>query len=579
MLFQRLAQFGEQAHVLDGDDGLRSEGLQEFDFARVKSTGLLAAHGNETDRLALGKHRHGDIGPPTALPCDRADPLVDAWLLRVADLHDRAPQDGVARIEQVLGPLLAKQGLHSGESRAVPAAASGTDPQVLAVIEPDQNAPAVQQPERTLGNGVEDRLHVGRRTRDDLEDLCRRGLLLQRFAQLGGAVLDPLLQRLVRLLQRPRRPVELVGQRLQLVAGVDRDAMTEIAAADALSAGLHGADRHQHAAREQRGRRTRDQEAERQQGEVAQAAVDHGLEHLAARQFDEHDPLQRRDLGVGGKDIVAGKIARLFHLLRRGLGSTGLGDLGQPVHVGAAQHQRYVGMRDQPALRVDHVGIAVLADLDLGDDVQDQLEVDLGHGDAAVATAVQYRHRQVRLALLAVVNRTEIDLVGDGFGEGRIGRAVDVAADHVHAEPRDLELLVAVAIELGELCDRRRLALQADIFEAALLDRQGGPLRIGDPADLVLDLAHERFDLLRRGLGLLALHVDRGPAIVLVDEGQVERGIDDEHERDQPDEGRHVLEEEPAPHRTSLLQWTHSITSVIVIRSPRPPPPARSTGW
>src|SRR5476651_2903074 len=68
----------------------------------------------------------------------------------------------------------------------------------------------------------------------------------------------------------------------------------------------------------------------------------------------------------------------------------------------------------------------------------------------------------------------------------------------------------------------------------------------------MLDLAHERLDFLRRSFGLLALHVDRGAAVVLVDERQVERGVDDEHDGDQPDEGRHVLEEEAALHSIAL---------------------------
>ena len=42
-------------------------------------------------------------------------------------------------------------------------------------------------------------------------------------------------------------------------------------------------------------------------------------------------------------------------------------------------------MRDQPPLPVDDVGLPARADLDLGDDVPDQLEIDLGDGDAGVA--------------------------------------------------------------------------------------------------------------------------------------------------------------------------------------------------
>ena len=35
-------------------------------------------------------------------------------------------------------------------------------------------------------------------------------------------------------------------------------------------------------------------------------------------------------------------------------------------------------MRDEPAIAVDHIGVAMLADLDLRHDVPDELEIDLG---------------------------------------------------------------------------------------------------------------------------------------------------------------------------------------------------------
>ena len=43
-------------------------------------------------------------------------------------------------------------------------------------------------PRRALGNGIEDRLHVRRRTADDAEYLGRRRLMLQRLAQLCVAL-------------------------------------------------------------------------------------------------------------------------------------------------------------------------------------------------------------------------------------------------------------------------------------------------------------------------------------------------------------------------------------------------------
>ena len=189
------------------------------------------------------------------------------------------------------------------------------------------------------------------------------------------------------------------------------EAMAELAAADALGAGLQGADRHHHAPRQQRAGQGGDQQAQHQQGERAQAGIDDGLLRLDRRHLDEDQPFQRRDLGVGGEHRDAGEV-RGVDLAVAGLGrGERRRHLRQALHVGAAQHQRDVGMRHQPALRADDIGVAVLADLDLRDDVPDQLEVDLGHGDAA-APAMGHRHGQVRLGFLAEVDRPEIHAVG-----------------------------------------------------------------------------------------------------------------------------------------------------------------------
>jgi hypothetical protein len=173
---------------------------------------------------------------------------------------------------------------------------------------------------------------------------------------------------------------------------------------------------------------------------------------------------------------------------------------------------------------------------------------------SAAAAAMRHRHGEVGLAAFAEVDRPVIDLVGLGLDEGRVVRAVGVAADHVHAEPRDVQLLVAGAVELGQLGDRGHLAQQANIVEAALLGRQGIELGVGHPADLALDLLDERFDRLRRRHRLLALHVDRGLAVVAIDEVEVERGVDHADNGHQADEQGDVLEEETALHRSPLTR-------------------------
>jgi hypothetical protein len=396
-------------------------------------------------------------------------------------------------------------------------------------------------------DGLQHRQHVGRRLGDHPQHLGRRRLLFQGFAQLGGTVLDLLFEAGIGFLERLGRAVELIGQRFQLVARLDLEAVTEVAAAHALSPCLQGPDRHHHAPGQQGAGKPGNEQAQDEKRQGAQTGVDHRLLRLRQRQLDEHQPVQRRNRRIGGQDRRTGAIRGIDRgglVARRYEGGR---DLREAAHVRAAQHQRDVGMRHQPAHAVDDIGVAVLADLDLGDHVQDQLEIDLRDGDAAAA-AMRHRHGEIGLALLAEIDRPEIDLVGLGLDEGRLGRTVGAAADHVHAEARHAELLAAVAVELHQLGDGRHLTQQTDIIEAPLFGRQRVELSVGHPADLVLDPAHEGFDPLRRRLGLLALHIDRGAAVFLVDEIEVKCRVDHQYAGHQAQEQDDVFQEQPALH-------------------------------
>jgi hypothetical protein len=56
----------------------------------------------------------------------------------------------------------------------------------------------------------------------------------------------------------------------------------------------------------------------------------------------------------------------------------------------------------EAAVRIDHIGLSVFADLDLRDHVPDQLEIDLGDADAGVEPAT----RSCRARTPSEVNRT-----------------------------------------------------------------------------------------------------------------------------------------------------------------------------
>ena len=60
----------------------------------------------------------------------------------------------------------------------------------LAVVARDAADASVAERQGVLDDRIEHRLDVGRRLRDDLQDLGRRRLLLERLAELGGALLN-----------------------------------------------------------------------------------------------------------------------------------------------------------------------------------------------------------------------------------------------------------------------------------------------------------------------------------------------------------------------------------------------------
>ena len=120
---------------------------------------------------------------------------------------------------------------------------------------------------------------------------------------------------------------------------------------------------------------------------------------------------------------------------RRAAGArSGRTHLSQPGHVGIAQHQADVWMRDQPPLRIDDIGMTALADLDLRDHIPDQLEIDLGDAYAGVASCSSDSERHVRLGFAAEIDRSIIDLARHRFRELGFLRKVGPARHHVHGK-------------------------------------------------------------------------------------------------------------------------------------------------
>ena len=89
-------QLGEQADVLDGDDGLVGEGLQELDVAVGEGAGFGARDDDRANGLAIAQHRHREHASPAA---GLARPSV-----AIHRVGERCPRSATARRSRIARP-------------------------------------------------------------------------------------------------------------------------------------------------------------------------------------------------------------------------------------------------------------------------------------------------------------------------------------------------------------------------------------------------------------------------------------------------------------------------------------------
>ena len=363
----------------------------------------------------------------------------------------------------------------------------------------------------------------------------------------------------VRLAQLRGHPVELSGERLELVAGAHLDLAVEVAGADALRALLQGADRAHHAAREVHRRQRGEQQASDDQRYGAQ---DGGVERcvdLGRRLLDEHlppedarRPAARRLLARGLDRCVGRQHALPVQVLRQhrrrvvGAGRERRLHLLQPREVGLAQHQADIRVGHQVPGGVHDVRLALLADADARHHVPDELQVHLGYRHRAGLAARAHRDRHVGLGLLAEIHRAEPGLAGARVLEGGLLRAVLVGAGDVHRQARHRQLLAALRIDLRDVGDGRHHAQQLEELDAPLLQALGAELRQRGEGELLLDLADELLDARRRAGGLLALQAGERLLVLLVGEVQADAARDQQRAADQREDQQEILAEQPA---------------------------------
>ena len=191
LLLQRLREVAvarpeliEEPHIFDGDYRLIGERLQQLYLCRRKWSCHVPIHGDRSNGFSVAQHRHGKRA--SNVRC-LGNLLVRVLGIRnyVRDMNDGSGKNGPARraasvrkcridITQCLGSFwiqIAKRG----------------DMNKFAVESKNGAAPGVTQAQRTCGDGIEYRLHIGLRLADRAQDLAGRRLLLERF--LGGAEL------------------------------------------------------------------------------------------------------------------------------------------------------------------------------------------------------------------------------------------------------------------------------------------------------------------------------------------------------------------------------------------------------
>ena len=177
--------------------------------------------------------------------------------------------------------------------------------------------------------------------------------------------------------------------------------MRKIAAADARGTRPQGLDRHHHSSRKEYPRERRKKQRADQNESCALDRSYQRLIGLLDRKLHEHGPAQRGDRREGCQHFPSLDVGRGFDLLRWAAFFRALRrlNLRKFCHIRIAQNQADVRMRDEAALRVNHVSLPALANLNLGDDVPDQLKIDFRDADAGVATRAGERQRHIRFGL------------------------------------------------------------------------------------------------------------------------------------------------------------------------------------
>ena len=413
------------------------------------------------------------------------------------------------------------------------------------VIAIDQHGVGIGDFERARGDRRQHGVEV-ERGGDRAADLLEHLQLVDRLREVARALLHLLFEAGIGLRKLPGHAVELACQFFQLVRRLHLDAVGKIAGAEAAGAGAERGDRHQHPSRHDGAGDDRDHEAERDQQRNPHQLVADRRQRLRGRLLEEHVPAELRHLGRGGQHGIAARVlaGSPRDAVRRHHGR----DLRQrcevPADLGALR-----GVRQHLALAVDDIGLGRLADLGVAQEVVEEGEVDFGDGDAGIVAGMRQRERHEG-TLLPKMGRGKADAPRQRLGEAEVAGEIRIAADR-DGLPRQPQRFAALAVDLGQLVDRRHLVEQLGIVGAALLGGGGGGA--GDPADLPIEVGHRLLDALGGRLRLLAHRIpQRGLDAAVADPG-FQRAVDREHEHDKADQRDDVFGEQALPQEPDFV--------------------------
>ena len=185
-------QLLEQAHVLDGDDGLVGEGLEQLDLGRHERPRLDARHENRADGVPVAHHGHGEQAPE---PAGQRDAVrMFAVGQHVLDVDDGSRQDRARGHQRAARLRPHRQHPLECLVRFRWVVVSRLEVHQLAIEPEDCADQPIAQGHGATHDCIEDRLDVGRRAGNDAQDLGGGRLLLEGHAQVGVARLQLLEQ-------------------------------------------------------------------------------------------------------------------------------------------------------------------------------------------------------------------------------------------------------------------------------------------------------------------------------------------------------------------------------------------------